>query len=38
MKKNLRKIRMIFNIENWLWKLKFGTFQHLPIKKILKIQ
>ena len=25
-KKRLRKIRMIFDIENWLWKSEFGLF------------
>ena len=28
--KKLRKIQMIFDIENWLWKSNFGTFWHLP--------
>ena len=36
MKKRIRKIPMIFEIENWLWK--FGTFWHLPITPIRKIQ
>ena len=26
MKKKFRKIPMIFDIENWLWKSNFGTF------------
>ena len=30
MKIFFRKIRMIFYIENWLWKSTFGTFWHLP--------
>ena len=30
-----RKIRMIFYIENSLWKSNFGTFWHLPINPIL---
>ena len=30
-KKRLRKIRMIFDIENWLWKSNFGTFWQLAI-------
>ena len=34
----LRKIPMIFDLENWLWKSNFGTFWHLPINPILKIQ
>ena len=29
---------MNFDIENWLWKSNFGTFWHLPITPILKIQ
>ena len=29
MKKRLRKIRTIFDIENWLWKSDFGTFWQL---------
>jgi hypothetical protein len=28
---------MIFDIENWLWKSKFGTFWHLLITPILNI-
>ena len=36
MKKKLRKIWMIFDIENWLWKSNFGTFWHLSITSILK--
>ena len=38
MKKKLRKIRMIFDIENWLWKPNFGTFYQLAINPKLKIQ
>ena len=30
--------RIIFEIGNWLWKSNFGTFWHLPINPILKIQ
>ena len=26
----MRNIRIIFDIENWLWKSNFGTFWHLP--------
>ena len=37
MKKN-RKIRVIIDMENWLWKSNFGTFWQLPINPILKIQ
>ena len=29
--KKLRKIQIIFDVENWLWKSNFGTFLHLPI-------
>ena len=29
---------MIFDVENWPWKSNFGTFWHLPINPILKIQ
>ena len=29
MKKNPRKIRMIFDIENWLWRSDFGTIDKL---------
>ena len=29
---------MIFDKENWLWMLNFGTIWHLPINPILKIQ
>ena len=36
-KKN-RKIRMIFDIENWLWKSNFGTFWQLAVNPKLKIQ
>ena len=31
--KKLRKIWMIFDIENWLWKSNFGTFESLPLIK-----
>ena len=36
MKKKIRKILMIFDIENWLWKSNFGTFWQLPITPIFK--
>ena len=29
---------MIFDVENWLWNSNSGTFWHLPITPILKIQ
>ena len=35
--KKLRKIWMIFGIENWLWKTNFGTFWQLAINPNLKI-
>ena len=38
MEKKLRKLRMIFDIENWLWKSNFGTLWHLPVSPINKIQ
>jgi hypothetical protein len=38
MEKKLRKIRMIFDIENWLWKSNFGIFLQLAINPKLKIQ
>ena len=38
MKRKLRKIRISFYVENSLWKSNFGTFWHLPINPILKIQ
>ena len=36
--KKWRKIRMIFDLENWLWKSNFGTFWQLTTTPILKIQ
>jgi hypothetical protein len=36
--KKMRKIRMIFDIENWLWKSNFGTIWQLTINPKLKIQ
>jgi hypothetical protein len=35
--KTLRKIRMIFDIKNGLWKSNFGTFWQLTINPELKI-
>ena len=32
--KKIRKIRTIFDVENWLWKSNFGTFWHLLITPI----
>ena len=34
----MRKIPMIFDRENWLWKSNFGTFWHVPTTPVLKIQ
>ena len=38
MKKKLEKIRMIFDIKNWLWKSNFGSFWQLAINPKLKTQ
>ena len=35
MKKNLRKIRIIFDIENWLWKSEIGIFLSLDLERML---
>ena len=32
MKKKLRKIQIIFDIENWLWKSEIGIFQPLDLE------
>ena len=37
-KKKLRKIRVISDIENWLWKSNFDAFWQLAINPKLKIQ
>ena len=37
-KKELRKIGLIFDIDNWLWKSNFGIFWQLAISAKLKIQ
>ena len=37
MKKN-GKIRIIFDIENWLWKSEIGTFQSLDLECMLIYQ
>ena len=31
----MRKIRIIFEIENWLWKLEIGSFPLLDLEQIL---
>ena len=31
MKKKIGKIRIIFDIENWLWKSEIGTFWSLDL-------
>ena len=36
--KKLRKIQIIFYIEDWRWKSNFNTFWQLTINPILKIQ
>ena len=36
--KKIRKIWMIFDVKNWLWKSNFCTLWHLPIPPIHKIQ
>ena len=36
--KKKRKIQIIFDTENWLWKSNFGYFRHLSITPIIKIQ
>ena len=38
MKKKLRKIRIIFDIENWLWKSKIGNFRSLDLERVLLYQ
>ena len=38
MKKKLRKIRIVFDIENWLWKSEIGIFQSLDLKRTLIYQ
>ena len=35
-KKKFRKIQMIFDIENWLWKSNFGTFWQLAIMETIR--
>ena len=38
MKKKLRKIRIIFDIENWLWKSEIGNFRSLDLERVLIYQ
>ena len=38
MKKKIRKIRIIFYIENWLWKSEIGIFWSLDLESILIYQ
>ena len=38
MKKKLRKIRIIFDIESWLLKSNFGTFWQFTVNPKLKLQ
>ena len=35
MKKKLREIRMIFDVENLLWKSEIGSFQSLDLERML---
>ena len=35
MKKEMRKIPIIFDIENWLWKSDIGIFQLLDLEQML---
>ena len=37
-KKKLRKIRIIFDIENWLWKSEIGNFRSLDLEWVLIYQ
>ena len=36
--KKLRKIRIIFDLENWLWKSEIGTFQSVDLELTLAYQ
>ena len=38
MKKKLRKIRIIFDLENWLWKSEIGNFRSLDLERVLIYQ
>ena len=38
MKKKFGKIRIIFDIENWLWKSEIGTFWSLDLEHMLIYQ
>ena len=38
MKKQLSKIRIIFDIENWLWKSEIGNFRSLDLERVLIYQ
>ena len=38
MKKKLRKIRIIFDVENWLWKSEIGNFRSLDLDRVLIYQ
>ena len=35
MKKKLRKIGIIFDLENWLWKSEIGVFRSLDLEWML---
>ena len=38
MKKKMRKILIIFDIENWLWKSEIGNFRSLDLERVLIYQ
>ena len=38
MKKFFGKIRIIFDLENWLWKSEIGTFQSVDLELTLAYQ
>ena len=38
MKKKLKKIRIIFDVENWLWKSEIGKFRSLDLERVLIYQ
>ena len=37
-KKKLRKIRIFFDVENWLWKSEIGIFRSLDLERKLIYQ
>ena len=38
LKKKLGKIRIIFDIENWLWKSEIGKFWSLDLERVMIYQ